>query len=172
MDVDEAFRTANAIIFTQQNKYLNDLDSELFKACWQGEAFKDFAGRKNYTIDYVKTRAAQLWKLLSTGLGEPVNLKNFRQTLERYQQTQIAVAERSPQIDWGEAPDVSFFYGREAELTTLKDWIVTDRCRAIALLGIGGIGKTTLSVKLAQAVQFEFEFVIWRSLREAPQIDR
>jgi WD domain, G-beta repeat/NB-ARC domain len=171
MDIDEAFRTANAIIFTQKNKYLNDLDSKLFKACWQGEPFKDFASRKNYTLDHIKTRASHLWQLLSAGLGEPVNLKNFRQALERYQQTQIAVSERSLQIDWGEAPDVSFFCGRETELSTLKDWVVSDRCRAIALLGMGGIGKTTLSVKLAQAVQPEFECVIWRSLREAPPLE-
>ncbi|MBD2535038.1 hypothetical protein H6G97_38715 [Nostoc flagelliforme FACHB-838] len=33
------------------------------------------------------------------------------------------------------------------------------------------MGKTTLSVKLAEEVQEEFEFVIWRSLRNAPMID-
>ncbi len=69
--------------------------------------------------------------------------------------------------DWGEAVDVSVFYGRTAELATLAQWIVADRCRLVALLGIGGIGKTALSVKLAQQVQNDFEYVIWRSLRNA-----
>ena len=73
--------------------------------------------------------------------------------------------------DWGEAPDVSVFYDRTEELTILGQWIVTDRCRLVALLGMGGIGKTALSVKLAQLVQSEFEYVIWRSLRNAPSLE-
>ncbi|MEG5062790.1 NB-ARC domain-containing protein [Microcoleus sp. B3-A4] len=72
------------------------------------------------------------------------------------------------QEDWGQAPDVSVFYGRTEELTTLKQSIVSDNCRLVALLGLAGSGKTTLSVQLAKQVQNEFDFVIWRSLRSAP----
>lgn len=75
-----------------------------------------------------------------------------------------------PVTSWGSAIDVSHFYGREPELATLKQWILADRCRLILLLGMGGMGKTALSVKLAQTVQGEFEFVLWRSLRDAPPL--
>ncbi|AFY31168.1 NB-ARC domain-containing protein [Calothrix sp. PCC 7507] len=75
------------------------------------------------------------------------------------------------QIDWGEAIDVSIFYDRTDELTKLQRWVEEDKCRLIALLGMGGIGKTALSVKLAQLAQEEFEFVIWRSLRDSPCIN-
>jgi len=74
------------------------------------------------------------------------------------------------QRDWGEAVDVSTFYGRDRELDQLEQWIVEERCRLITLIGMGGMGKTTLSVKLAKQVQDEFTFVIWRSLRNAPPI--
>jgi len=73
--------------------------------------------------------------------------------------------------DWGEALDVSLFYGRTEELTTLEQWIVTDRCRLVTVLGMGGIGKTALSAKIAAQVQHEFEYVIWRSLRNAPLLE-
>jgi len=77
----------------------------------------------------------------------------------------------SPIADWGEAPDVTVFYGRNEELTTLKQWIVSDRCRVVALLGMGGIGKTALAVLSAEQIQNEFEYVIWRSLRNAPLVN-
>lgn len=79
------------------------------------------------------------------------------------------------QTDWGEATDVSSFYGRQSELETLTDWVSRDSCRLVAILGMGGMGKTTLSVKFAQrmaeAAEAEFEVVIWRSLRYAPTWD-
>ncbi|NER38238.1 MAG: NACHT domain-containing protein [Oscillatoria sp. SIO1A7] len=73
--------------------------------------------------------------------------------------------------DWGQSPDVSIgFYGRTEELAKLEQWIVRDRCRLVALLGMGGIGKTSLSAKLAREIQDEFECCIWRSLRNAPTL--
>lgn len=70
--------------------------------------------------------------------------------------------------DWDGAMDVSVFFGRTAELATLQQWVVTDRCRLVVLLGMGGMGKTALSIKLAQQIQDEFEVLIWRSLRNTP----
>ncbi|HAX78220.1 MAG TPA: hypothetical protein DCY88_20960 [Cyanobacteria bacterium UBA11372] len=72
--------------------------------------------------------------------------------------------------DWGEAPDVSVFYGRTEELAKLEQWILTDRCRLVLLWGMAGIGKRFLSVKLAQQITDKFEYTIWRSLRHAPPI--
>jgi WD40 repeat protein len=171
MNAEDALRITNQIIFTRTAQYLNDLDSELLTACCNGESYGNFASRKNYTTDHIKSRAAKLWKLLSAGLGESINRDNFQQGLERYQQKR-AVPVHHPRIDWGEAPDVSTFYGRDTELKTLKQWVLGEHCRTIALLGMGGIGKTALSVRLTQEVQSEFEFVIWRSLREAPPLGK
>jgi WD40 repeat protein len=106
-----------------------------------------------------------------------------------------------PCLDWGEAPEISFFCGREEELATLEQWVQGDRCKLIAILGMGGIGKTTLTAMLIEraitndecqmsnnegkedAIQPDsssrlsppasapFHRLIWRSLRNAPSLE-
>ena len=76
------------------------------------------------------------------------------------------------EIDWGESPDVSKFYGRREELNNLTKWIIHDKCRLIAVLGMGGIGKTSLAIKLAQEIESEFDYLIWRSLAQAPSCEK
>jgi hypothetical protein len=43
--------------------------------------------------------------------------------------------------DWGEAPETMNFVGRADELALLRGWVVAERCRVVAVLGFGGIGK-------------------------------
>jgi WD40 repeat protein/transcriptional regulator with XRE-family HTH domain len=75
-----------------------------------------------------------------------------------------------PREDWGEAPRGSNCYGREQELAHLEQWIVQQHCRMVAILGIGGIGKTTLTTHVAQQVKEEFDYIFWRSLHNAPPL--
>jgi hypothetical protein len=73
--------------------------------------------------------------------------------------------------EWQEAVDVATFYGRQNELNQLEQWIIQDNCRLIAILGMGGVGKTILAVKLAQQTQQQFECLIWRSLATTPPLE-
>jgi WD40 repeat protein/transcriptional regulator with XRE-family HTH domain len=97
------------------------------------------------------------WKLLDTG--------------NRPRAPSPLLLAQPSQVDWGEAPDVNRFYGRQEELAEINQWLVEERCRLIAVLGMGGIGKTALAAKLALYVQDQFEYILWRSLREAPPLE-
>lgn len=95
--------------------------------------------------------------------------------------------------NWDEAIAGTSFYGRARELTDLKQHILTESCRLMMILGVAGVGKTALMLKLAcelvddrqQANQAggahnretiasapAFDYVVWQSLRQAPSVQK
>ena len=83
-----------------------------------------------------------------------------------YRSSQVA-------INWAQMPDVPVLYGRQVELDQMKSWILGQSpCRLIAINGPAGIGKTSLSIRLAKAVQSQFDGVIWQSLRHKPPLEK
>ena len=44
-----------------------------------------------------------------------------------------------PRVDWGDAPEVTGFCGRESELALLTDWLLNQSCRVLSILGMGGM---------------------------------
>jgi len=77
-------------------------------------------------------------------------------------------------LDWGAMPLTHHFYGRRQELELLCHWLVTERCRVVALVGINGQGKTALAAHFVQTLvdspTSPFEGVIWRSLQHTPSL--
>jgi len=167
---------------------LNKIQETILRQSWEGKSYLEIASSSGYDPGYVKDAGSKLWQLLSEAFEEKLTKNNFQLVLKQHWRSQSAVeSQRLPTVavkalvgveaianksqDWGEAIDVDFFYDRTAELANLEQWIVADRCRLVVLLGMGGIGKTALSVKLAQQIQHQFDYLIWRSLRNAPPVN-
>jgi len=147
----------------------------------------DDNGGNNFTLEELSDRTHLALHTISKILGrcEAVDRSSlqsafatFNLELEKSDYTQPIIAteelearKENPQFDWREAPDVSVFYGRSEELFQLRQWILEEKCRLIGILGIGGIGKSTLAVKLGLQIQSEFEVVVWRSLQNAPPVE-
>ncbi|HEU5378317.1 MAG TPA: helix-turn-helix domain-containing protein [Ktedonobacteraceae bacterium] len=73
---------------------------------------------------------------------------------------------------WGAAPAIEHFLGREKELHTLSHWIKDEACRIVAILGLGGMGKTTLGRMVAQQLHGSFKKVYWHSLQQTLTVEQ
>jgi len=200
MNVEQIIEFVNNQMYSKNGHYLSDLQKQLLSISWSEprKRYDEIAESCGYSVSYLKQDAGpKLWQLLSEICEEKVKKTNFRTVLERKIQlleqqncdrSQNFSLINSPsedfleekgndynnqkncKIDWGTVPDVHYFVGREAELSQLEKWIVMDKCRCVGIVGMGGMGKTHLSVKLAENIYHDFEYVIWRSLSNAPYL--
>jgi len=187
MDCEEALAVVDAAVFAVASRHLSEPEVRILQGAWQGQTYEQMAEASQYRTNYLmRDVGPKLWKLLTEVLGEEIGKTNFRVVMERQRslgqvpkphldrktrsETGEAIAKTPPYQDWGVAPDITTFYGREEELATLEQWIVKEQCRMVALLGMGGIGKTTLSIRNAKQIQEQFDYVIWRSLRHTPKL--
>ncbi|MEA5580226.1 NB-ARC domain-containing protein [Nodularia harveyana UHCC-0300] len=210
MTVEEAMPTASEAIALVERLlkrgHLTKVQKIVFCQSWVGQTYFDMATEFDYDYGHIKDVGSELWRSLSQALGEKVTKNNLHRVLQRAAQRKhypntSSTGNYHPsnsQTDWGNAPDVSVFFGRTEELEKLENWIIRDRTRCVAIvgmrgigkthlsiklglggigkthlsikLGLGGIGKTDLSLQLAKGIQEEFEFVIWRSLINAPPL--
>jgi WD40 repeat protein len=185
-----------------RSETFTDVQELVIRQSCEGSTYEEMANHSDYDGDYVRKVGSGIWHTLTDILGEPVSKGNIRAVLSRCQR-RIKVLDtesvllQSQKIsiyqDRDEMIDVSMFCGRGQELDTLFKWVTSNRCRLVAIVGMGGIGKTSLSAKLVERIlEFggeelgagenrqerggprsakSFRFAIWRSLRNAPTVE-
>ena len=140
----------------------------------EGKSYPEIADSIRYDSSYIRRIASETWRLLSDKLERKITKKNAlnipSEIVDSVESNPDLVAENQI-VDLGTAPVLEACYGRKQEIKEIHHLIFEQNSRLITLLGYGGVGKTTLSVKLTKEFQNKFPFIIWRSLRNAPPLD-
>ncbi|MEL0590157.1 MAG: NB-ARC domain-containing protein [Planktothrix rubescens PR222] len=102
--------------------------------------------------------------------GECLHYLNDLQTRSQSPPETSQTQNQSTIINLIEAPELTTFYDRTSELTTLKQWILEDHTRLITIYGLSGIGKSAIALKLIEEINTQFDYIIWKSLNNLPTL--
>ncbi|OKH36554.1 ATPase [[Phormidium ambiguum] IAM M-71] len=201
MDISEILQLADEVIFIKTGQHLDYLQEAILRGTLQGQKYWKIAEETHASEGHIRDVASELWKVLSDVMGERVSKSSFRTKVEQSLLSNVASpfgknilrignvnicpqnsqtsqpapkteqTSTQPHIDLGDAPEIFSFFDRTTQLTTLETWILQQHSRLIAILGISGIGKTTLSLKLIEQIKHNFEYIIYRSLRFSPTLE-
>ena len=191
--LDNIVNRVNEICALEGGTGLTPVEKLVLRGSLDRQTYKEIAANNRYySRTYIQNQVGyELWTRLSELFGEDIGKTNCWDVLPRLFENMNATSvspekevqsrndsepsplfstAREPQTisnqpvqDWGQAPDVSSFCGRQQEIDKLQQKIL-DGCRLITLFGTFRIGKTWLAVKLAQKIRDQYACLIWRSL--------
>ena len=198
MTITEILQFVDRLVNKQTGEHLDDLQKTVIQGLWQGKTYNQIADECGYDKNYVGDVSRKLFKILSEQLNEDINKSNFSWTLERVINSPHFVgvntnitycpfyptADRNQPINKEEeitkntryhdltlAPKIAHFCDRTLDLQTLSHWLTTQNPRLISVLGLSGIGKTTLVKHFVDLNLQQFDLVIWKSIKLSPSLD-
>lgn len=198
MNPEEMIEIVDRIILKNTEKHLTDLQEEIIKGTLakKKKKYGEIAKENHVTDDHVRKVAYELWHQLSEFLGTNVHKSNLKSTIESiYNSNSFIQNGENNQINYcpntshnqdnnqnnrvkpqeclAQMPKIAnVFYGREEELTTMKYSIINNECQLLTVLGVKGIGKTHLTVKLVEEIKDNFDYVFWYNLSLLPIISQ
>ena len=201
MNVTEVLQVADQLVFAKTGKHLDNIQEAVVKGVWQGENYAKISNDCNRSESRVRNIAHKLWEILSKQLGEDIDKSNFSSTFKRLHiesdqnicvgtnhnfnfgsqvlydsnqdnQKKITKSQaKSAYRDLTLAPKITHFYGRETEIQTLSHWLTHQNTRLISILGLPGIGKTTLVKRFIDLNLQQFNLIIWKNLKLSQSLD-
>lgn len=185
MDFEEIAVHINQVAVERKGRPLKDVERLVLKGAWENKTYSAMATPAvGYTEDYLKKDVGpKLWQLLTDLVdvdlqGVRVTKRNLQNVLQTWMVQGLVTPEPTlppdraaeprfrdgslrpaPTLVVREAPrlDLADCTGRQAELATLTEWIVQERCRTVVLWGLPGVGKTTLASAIAARVTPQVE---------------
>ncbi|EPF18266.1 MAG: NACHT domain-containing protein [Microcystis aeruginosa Ma_MB_F_20061100_S19] len=199
MNITEVLQLIDERLIERDKKPLNTIQKAIFEGSWQGQSYQEIGNEYHRSETHIREEGAKLWKLLSDAFGEEIRKSNFRSTIERMKIKSSQIVEINQNFNFCSqifnqlnkddknreinsqysqtyhdltlAPQIIDFYDRENELATVSNWVFKQNTRLIAVLGLGGIGKTTLVKRFIDLNLEQFEVVIWKSLKFPKSLD-
>ena len=198
MTITEVLQYVDRLVEKQTGEHLDDLQKTVIQGLWQGKTYNQIADECAYDKNYIGDVSRKLFKVLSEQLNENIDKYNFCWTIERAKNSQLLglvnshitwcvntpKADREQSItdeekitkntgyyDLTLAPKITHFCDRTLALQTLSHWLTTQNPRLISVLGLSGIGKTTLVKHFVDLNLQQFDLVIWKSIKLSPSLD-
>ena len=135
-----------------------------------GEEVNKFNFRHRFKISYLSIRSSNLTNVNFCNPGH-IQDSEVTNNLSSAPPQNTQQTPKKSHLDLGDAPEIFSFYDRAHELATLEHWIIQDHCHLVQILGISGIGKTSLAIRLIDKIQTHFDTIIYRSLRFSPTLE-
>jgi NB-ARC domain len=201
MTITEVLQLVDELVQKQTGEHLDDLQKTVVKGLWESKTYSKIAEECGYdSPNHIGDVSRKLFGFLSKQLGEDFNKHNFCWTLERVINSPHFVGLVNSPITWCPyhpkddinkpinndenllikntcyhdltlAPKIIHFYDRATQLTTLSHWLTHQNTRLISILGLSGIGKTTLVKQFVDLNKQQFDLVIWKSIKLSPSLD-
>ncbi|NEQ73165.1 MAG: ATP-binding protein [Okeania sp. SIO2C9] len=104
---------------------------------------------------------------ICVGTNHNFGSQNLYQYQKYPQDSQVKDIDKTTFQDLSIAPTINpaYFYGRTQELEILSNYIFRQKTRLMSVLGLSGIGKTTLVKRFIDLNIPQFDVVIWRNLK-------
>lgn len=197
MDIEAALELADALVFAKTEKHLDDLQTAIFRGAWEGNSFTKIAESCNYHDSHAKEVGSDLWKLLSSALGEKVTKKNLKTPLERRWKAQQSRKVLTPENSVTDRIQPSPLELQNHNQTSNRGvFIPNPRCRQVwgrddlieevlhrltdsqelpilSLSGSAGYGKTEAAGQIARKALNKnlFADVLWIKARSSELVD-
>ena len=151
--------------YNRSESRIRDVGYQLWKTF--SESLGEDINKSNFCSTIERLQIQQKSSICRTNCNFNFGLQTLYQYQKYPQDFQIKDTTKTTYQDLNIAPTVNptYFYGRTKELEILSGYIFHQKTRLMAVLGLTGIGKTTLVKRFIDLNIQKFDVVIWRNLK-------